>query len=168
MKREPRITLADIANDIRRVDLTPLEGKLVGKQIIALEHCLIEVLGSLVDDYRLWRSCIDDAYQCAAEASDRNTFMSAYNDYLRDRGSQARKVANFSPLGRYFQALFSRLQQREEDQITNGKSVTVGHARMLAALVLRQLETMACFYLGRNEKLDRLWDAWMAPNKVGA
>lgn len=164
MKREPRVTLAEIACDIRHVDLTPLEGKLIGKQIVALEHCLIEVLGSLSEDFRLSRSCIADAYQFAAEATDRTTFMSAYNDYLRERGSQARKVANFSPLGRYFQTLFVRLQQREEEQIGNGKTVTVDHARLLAGLVLRQLETMAFFYLGRSEKLDKLWDAWMSPN----
>ena len=50
--------------------------------------------------------------------------------------------------------------------VLSEKPVTVGHARLLAGLILRQLESMASFYLGRNEKLDKLWDVWMASSEV--
>lgn len=161
MKREPPPTLEQVAAVIRHIDLTRLNNRLVGKQLLELEHCLIEVLGKLTEDFRLSRECAGDIARTVMEASDRGGFLSAYNDYQRERGSSASSYANFSPTGRYFQALLDRLNDVEDKQDRDGKPVTVTHARMLAALIVHQLASMTAYHLGRNEKLDKLWDHWM-------
>lgn len=162
MKRELLPTIEQVAEVVRRVDLAPLKNRLVGKQLLGLEHCLIEVLGSLVERHSLAMACAGDTARYAMEARDRDAFLDAYNEYQRERGAGATDYANFSPTGRYFQALLDRLNDAEDKQIRQDRPSTVGHARMLAALIVRQLETMTAYYLGRNEKLDKLWDHWMS------
>ncbi|MBN9424732.1 MAG: hypothetical protein BGO63_10475 [Candidatus Accumulibacter sp. 66-26] len=160
MKREPPPTLEQLAEVVRHVDLDRLKNRLIGKQLLELEHCLVEVLGQLTDDFRATRECTDDIARYAMEATDGGNFLSAYNDYMRERGSLAKNYANFSPTGRYFQSLLDRLNNVEDKQARENKPVTVTHARMLAALIVRQLAIMTNYSLGRNEKLDKLWEHW--------
>lgn len=161
MKREPAPTLEQLSEVIRHVDLARLKNRLVGKQLLELEHCLIEVLGKLSEDFRLSRECAADIARDAMEANDRASFHSAYNDYQRERGNSASSYANFSPTGRYFQALLDRLSDVEDKQVRENKPTTVAHARMLTVLIVRQLANMTAYHLGRNEKLDKLWDYWI-------
>lgn len=160
MKREPAPTLEQVAEVIRHIDLTPLTNKLAGKQIVEVEHCLIEVLGSLTEHYGLSRQCAAEVFESAMSATTRGDFFAAYHEYQRERG-QGAHYANYSPIGRYFKRFQERISTHEEKQIEAGRAVTVTHLRILAALVVRTLESMTTYYLGANDELNRRWDYWM-------
>lgn len=161
MKREPVPTLEQVAEIVRHIDLSRLTNRLVGKPLIELEHCLIEVLGNLCESYQRSRKYGAEIMDAAMSANNPEDFFSAYRDYQRERSSQGALYANFSPTGRYFQMLLDKLLAHEDKQIDGDKAVTVSHARILAVLVVRQLEVMTSYYLGSNEKLYKQWEYWM-------
>ena len=161
MKREPAPTLEQVAEIIRHVDLSKLSNRLAGKPLIEFEHCLIEVLGALMDDQRLHLDVVSRLAQDCIDTSSRSEFLSAYSDYSNEKSMHFQKHANFSPVGRYFYKLLDRLNDMEEKQIHNNKTVTVSHARSLAAIIVRQLEIMTSASEYRNEKLEKMWDHWV-------
>lgn len=161
MKREPIPTLEQVAEVVRRVDLSRLNNRLVGKALVEFEHCLVEVLGALIEGQKIFRAVRSDIAQDAYEASTGKAFMDAYIQYKKEGGAWMEMHANFSPTGRYFQMLLDRLNDKEDKQAHAGKAVTVAHARMLAAMIVRELESMYGSGQQQNEKLEGLWRHWV-------
>lgn len=164
MKRDPIPTIEQLSQELpRRIDLSPLGNRLAGKSLVGFEHCLIEVLGELFETQKEFASAISELAQDAKEQhSDRSAFMRAYNLHERERGNYAAKYANFSVIGKFFNALLARLCDLEDKQDRSGsKPVTVGHARQLAAIICTQLERMFAQGQRRNTQLDQLWDVAM-------
>ena len=161
MKREPLPSIEQVAEIIRGVDLTSLSNRLAGKQLLAMEHCLIEVLGALSESHASFKAIVLDLAEGCAEAQDEGSFLTAYNDYQREKSSWSAKYVNYSPVGRYFQALLDKLNGAEEKQDLAGKPVTVSHARILAVLIVRQLATMSASGQYRNDRIEKLWEHWI-------
>ena len=161
MKREPLPTIEQISAVIRSVDLTSLTNKLAGKQLLEMEHCRIEVLGALSENHACFKAVVSDMAEACTEARDEKGFLTAYNEYQREKSAWSANYVNYSPVGRYFQALLDKLNGAEEKQDQAGRPVTVSHARILAVLIVRQLATMAASGQNRNERIEKLWDHWI-------
>lgn len=161
MKREPLPSIDQVSEVIRGVDLTRLPNRLAGKQLLELEHCLIEVLGALSESHSSFKAVVLDLAEACLDARDESGFLTAYNDYQREKSAWSANYVNFSPVGRYFQALLDKLNSAEEKQDEAGKPVTVSHARILTVLIVRQLTTMAASGQYRNDKVEKLWEHWI-------
>lgn len=162
MKREPAPTLEQLAEVIRHVDLTRLNNRMVGKQLLDFEHCLIEVLGALMDDHRLFLDIMARLAKDCIDTTTRSDFLSAFSDYTNEKGSHMKKHATFSPIGRYFYSLLVRLNDLEEKQINEKRTITVSHARSLVAMIVGQLDLMARDSQFQNSKIDKLWEHWIS------
>lgn len=162
MKREAAPTIEQVAEVIRHVDLTRLNNRLVGKSLLDFEHCLIEVLGVLADGHRLHLDVVSRLAKDCIETTTKSEFLSAYSEYTNEKGTHMRKHANFSPVGRYFYRLLERLNDLEEKQMDGKRTITVTHARMLAAIIVGQLELMTRDSQYQNSKIDKLWEHWIS------
>ena len=154
-------TLEQVGEVIRDIDLSRLENRLVGKPLIEMEHCLIEVLGYLADDHRHFKKFIAELARDCIETSSREEFFSAYAEYRQEKSRFGTDHNLASSAGYYFQALYDRLIAIEEKQEHSGKNVTVRHAQTLAALIVREFELMWASSLRTNEKVEQLWAHWI-------
>lgn len=163
MKSELKPTLEDVSSVIRRVDLSPLKNRLVGKSLIEFEHCLIEVLGALMEERIAIDEVLGGLAQDCYESTTFNCFMDAYHRHERERGDWVAKFSSYSPAGRYFRSLLDRLIETEDRQIRAGKdNAPVEHARMLAAMIVRYMVSMADHGMKRSSKLDGYYHDWMS------
>jgi hypothetical protein len=154
-------TLDQVGEVIRRVDLSRLENRLVGKSLIELEHCLIEIIGYLDDSLRFYnREAIDYERRCI-EAINKDQFFSIYREFKKEQLSFGSDHGLASSIGYYFQALLDKLTAVEEKQVQAGKKVTVSHARMLSLFLFQQIERMWKASQSSSQKIDQLWEHWI-------
>ena len=154
-------TLEQVGEVIRGVDLVRLENRLVGKPLVEMEHCLIEVLGYLSEDHRSFNKFTGELARDCIETSSRDEFFSAYAEYRQEKSRFGTDHNLASPAGYYFRALYDKLITIEEKQEHSGKNVTVRHVKTLAALIVREIELMWTSSQHANEKVEQLWAHWI-------
>ncbi|MFZ6774549.1 hypothetical protein ACO0LB_17740 [Undibacterium sp. SXout7W] len=162
MKREPKVTIEELTPKFMHVDLTPLNGRLSGQSLIAFEHCLIEILGELFDQHRIYLSVITELATECIDAESRSNFVRSHSEYNHRKGDYLADNANFSLAGRYFYRLNERLCDLEDKLHSEGKPNTIGPARQLVAIILRQMQTMFNAASFQNYRLNQCFDSWMA------
>lgn len=168
IKREPPARIDDIAAKFRRVELGPLRGRLAGASLIASEHCLVEILGDLFEQQRFYLDGIGEAEAACIDAGSRPEFVRAHADYNEQKYLYLADNAKFSPVGRYFQQLYERLSDLEEQQERAQRPVTVVHARRLSALIVQQLDTMCTTAQYRNHRLAQCINRWLPGQECAA
>ena len=159
-------TLAQVGEVIHGIDLTRLENRLVGKPLIEMEHCLIEILGYLSEDHQHFKKFIAKLERDCINTSTRDEFMSFHAEYSSEKSHFGTKRNLGSPIGFYFRALNDRLIQIEDKQEAAGKTVTVCNARILAALIVREIEMMWATSQHTDEKVERLWNHYVFEQRV--
>ncbi len=159
-------TLEQVGEVIHGIDLARLENRLVGKPLIEMEHCLIEILGYLSEDHRSFNKFIGELARDCIETSNRVEFLSAHAEYRQEKTHFGSNHNLGSPIGYYFRALYDRLIAIEEKQERSGKAVTISHAQTLAALIVREIEMMWASSQHTNEKVERLWNHWMFEQRI--
>ncbi|MBU1425918.1 MAG: hypothetical protein KKH12_10820 [Gammaproteobacteria bacterium] len=154
-------TLEQVGEVIRHIDLSPLENRLVGKPLVELEHCLIEITGELTDIHLTYKEFAVRLAQDCIEATSRDEFFFAYREYKKEKSSFATDYSLGSKIGYYFAALLDRLTdiQRKQDQA--GKKITVSHARMLSYFLVQEIERMWKSSQYTNEKVEQIWEHWI-------
>ncbi len=164
MKRaNKKPSLDDVSSVIHGVNLSPLNNRLVGKSLIEFEHCLIELLGTLMAERGAIDELVEEIAQNCYESKTFKGFMDAYHRHERARGDFLAKFASYSPIGRYFRSLQDRLIETEHRQIRDDKAnAEVEHARILAAMIVRFMELMTDHGMKRNLNLDCYYRDWMS------
>lgn len=167
MKKRSIPTLEEVGKIIRRVNLARLENRLVGKPLVELEHCLIEVLGYLQDSHRMFNESTASLAKICIEAESQTEFLSCWRDYRQEKTTFGGDFNIGSPVGEYFYALRERLSEREDKQIDGTADlgmdgiVPLTHARILAVLICAQIDRMWASSQYINEKVENLWSHWM-------
>lgn len=159
--KTPQTTLEQVGEVIRGVDLARLENRLAGKPLIEMEHCLIEVLGYLSEDHRSFNRFTAEHARDCIEARSKDEFVSVHAEYREEKSRFGTDHNLASPIGFYFRALLDRLTVIEDKQDVSGKNVTVRNARMLTALIVREIEMMWASSQYTNKKVEHLWNHWM-------
>ncbi len=150
-----------IATVIKNVELGRLKNRLAGKKLVELEHCLIEILGELVMRNQLFKKGSSELARYCLDASSKDEFMSAYDDYSREKESWRAVCSCLTPVYMFFESLRGKLHRAEDKQISAGKAVTVGHARQLSVLVILQLEVMMVNVRYDNPRVQDLYYSWI-------
>lgn len=163
---EPIPTLEQVKEVIRRVDLSRLNNRLVGKPLIELEHCLIECLGYLTGRHRDCKEVTASMARDCMEAGNKADFLDCYRDYKKEKSEVMARYSMAAPTGRYFQALADRLNDRDDKLGSAGKldgqgNTAVSHAWMLARQIVLQLDRMYQTGAFHNEKVETLWGYWL-------
>lgn len=154
-------TLKQVGEVIRHIDLSPLENRLVGKPLVELEHCLIEITGELTDTHLNFKKLSVRLAQDCIAASSRDEFFFSYGEYKKEKSSFATDYSLGSAIGYYFTALLDRLTDIQRKQDQTGKKITVTHARMLSYFLVQEIERMWKSSQYTNEKVERLWEHWI-------
>ena len=152
---------------LRRLNLNPLENRLIGKPLVELEHCLIEVLGVLEMEQRSYQRSVNSSARDCIEAADRDTFFSFYRDYSSLNSNFIDEYSPFSPAGHFFAGLLKNLMKKEQkgfvgtEDLFIEKPATVTHARILAQMITLKIEQMWKSVVDRDNKVHQVWMHWM-------
>lgn len=160
LTKERTVATAELADRFPRLDLSPLDNRLAGKPLIELEHCMIEVLGTLYDDQQGFLANVRDLAADCVSAKERAEFMHAYADYTKARADWQKINIGFSPPAVYFRVLRDRLFNLREKQEERSGASTVSHAQQLAAIITNQLEIMAQSAVRANPRVEQCFNHW--------
>lgn len=160
MKREKIPSIEEIGKELQ-LDLSPLANRLVGKKIIEIEHCLIEVLATLRDWARRHWEYRRSAIKTMHEAESWREFHDEYLDYQELRQKMMVRFSIAEPIGRFFWAYREKLLDFEVKQEEAGRESTVAHARMMVAIIYSELELGFSRATESADEIEALWNKWM-------
>jgi len=138
------------------------------KPLVEFEHCLIECLGELEYQHKLFNECIEETVNDCIKAETKESFFNFYHVYQREKQYFGQLYSVGSPVGEYFSTLRDRLLKREGEQIDKSQSrtfpviVSTTHSRMLSVMICNQIDKMwnSASY-DKTGKVNSLWDHWM-------
>jgi hypothetical protein len=154
-------TLEQVGEVIRHIDLSPLDNRLVGKPLVELEHCLIEIIGELIDIHLTYKKIAARLARDCIEATSKDEFFCSYGEYKKEKSTFGTDYSLGSNIGYYFAALLDRLTDIQEKQEQAGKKITVSHARLLSLFLVQEIERMWKSCQFTNEKVEQLWEHWI-------
>lgn len=161
-----KVTIEDAGTELQ-LDLSPLKNRLVGKRIWEIERCLIEVLGVIRDEeirHWEWRGHYRKDMD---EVESWRDFMDVYKEYSGVREDFLDRFSSISRIGRFFWNFLTKLEGIEGKQLEAGKDSTVFHARVLAQLIVREIDMAHDRALKLSEEVDRLYEKWMGHSLTG-
>lgn len=167
MTTKDKPTVENLPSALRRLNLSPLENRLIGKPLVELEHCLVEVLGILEMEQRSYQRSANSAAKGCIEAVDRDTFFDLYREYSSLNSYFSGDYNPASPAGLFFDELLKKLVKKEKKEFVGtgdlfiDQPATVTHARILAQLVTLKIEQMWKAVESRDEKVHQVWMHWM-------
>lgn len=168
MTTQQKPAVENLPRSLRRLNLAPLENRLIGKPLVELEHCLVEVLGVLEMEHRSYLASAHRAVRDCIESKDRDTFFQLYQDYSSSNSHFVDDYSPASPAGRFFDELLKKLMKKEKKEFVGtedlciDQAATVTHSRILTQLVTLKIEQMWQSVVNRDDKVHQAWTHWMS------
>lgn len=145
----------------QKLDVSALQNRFVGKRIIEIEHCLIEVLGAIKEQFAHYLDYRRETFKDMNGATNRDEFIFSHEEFQTTIASMRELVVADGTLSLFMNEFGHKLSGFEDKQIEVKKEPTVSHARMLAYMVCSEIDRVLWHTLTANVEVDQMFRNWM-------